>query len=141
MAPLQKRALFGLVLGIVWLIAIVVVFIVNDGVSNFNENTGFTLILAGLFAGGLIANFFVMRKPGTVDERDRLIMGRAPNIQLLAVFIALVVWSRGLTQFYGDVGQIPIGFPYLILYSLFVVNVLAQALGILIGYWRMGHND
>ena len=140
MAPLQKRALFGLVLGIVWFIAIVVVFIVNGGVTSFNEDTGFTLILAGLFIGGIIANFLVMRKPGIVDERDKLIMGRAPNIQLWAVFIALVVWSHSLTQFYGDEGQIPVDFPYLMLYSLFIVNVLAQSLGILIGYWRSESN-
>ncbi|MCK5642286.1 MAG: hypothetical protein KAJ19_15880 [Gammaproteobacteria bacterium] len=140
MAPLQKRALFGLVLGIVWFIAIVVVFIANGGVSTFSENTGFRLILMVVFAGGLIANFFVMRKPGIVDERDKLIMGRAPNIQLLAVFITLVVWSQGLTQFYREEGQIPISFPDLILYSLFIVNVLAQSVGILVGYWRINRN-
>ncbi len=121
-------------------IALVVVFIVNGGVSTFSENTGFTLILAGLFAGGIVAHFFVMRKPGIVDERDKLIMGRAPKVQLWAVFIALVVWSHSLTQFYGDEGQIPVSFPYLMLNSLFIVNVLAQSLGILIGYWRSESN-
>ncbi len=141
MAPLQKRALYGLVLGVVWAIAIVVVFIMNGGVSIFSEDTGFTLILAGLFIGGIIANFLVMRKPGQVDERDKLIRDRAPNVQLLAVFIALAVWSFSLTRFYRDEGQIPVDFPYIMLYSLFIVNVLAQALSILINYWRMGRND
>ena len=108
MAPLQKRALYGLALGVVWFIALVVVFIVNGGVSTISENTGFQLILVGLFAGGLIANYLVMRKPGQVDERDKLIMGRAPKVQLWAVFLALVVWSHSLTQFYQDEGQIPI---------------------------------
>ena len=136
MAPLQKRALYGLVLGVVWAITIVVVFIVNGGVSTLSEDTGFFWILAGLFAGGLIANFLVMRKPGQVDERDKLIMGRAPKVQLWAVFIAMVVWAHSLTQFYGDEGQIPVSFPHLMLYSLFIVNVLAQSVGILIGYWR-----
>ncbi len=140
MAPLQKRALFGLVLGIVWFIAIIVVFIVNGGVSTFSENTGFTLILVGLFAGGLIANLLVMRKPSQVDERDKLIKDRAPNIQLLAVFIALFVWTVSLTRFYQDEGQIPVDFPYLMLNSLFIVNVLAQSVGILIGYWRSDSN-
>ena len=140
MAPLQRRALFGLVLGVAWVITIVVVFIVNDGVSAFGEDTGFSLILIGLFAGGLIAHSLVMRKPGQVDERDKLIMDRAPKVQLWAVFIALVVWSHSLTQFYLDEGQIPVGFPYLILNSLFIVNVLAQSGGILIGYWRSDSN-
>ncbi len=140
MAPLQKRALYGLVLGVVWAIAIVVVFIMNGGVSIFSEDTGFTLILAGLFIGGIIANFLVMRKPSQVDERDKLIKDRAPNIQLWAVFIALFVWSFSLTKFYQDEGQIPVDFPYLMLNSLFIVNVLAQSLGILIGYWRSESN-
>ncbi len=136
MAPLHKRALYGLGIGIVWVIAIVVVFIMNGGVSIFSEDTGFTLILAGLFIGGIIANFLVMRKPSQVDERDKLIKDRALNIQLWAVFIALFVWSFSLTKFYQDEGQIPVDFPYLMLNSLFIVNVLAQSFGILIGYWR-----
>jgi len=139
MAPLQKRALYGLVLGVVWAIVMVVVFIVNGGIST-SSDTGSFLILAGPFAGGLIAYSLVMRKPGQVDERDKLIMGRAPKVQLWAVFIALVVWSHSLTQFYRDEGQIPISFPYLMLNSLFIVNVLAESVGILIGYWRGGSN-
>ena len=136
MAPLQKRALYSLVLGVVWVIAILVIFIINGGISNSSEDSGFMIILVGLFAGGLIANLLVMRKPGQVDERDRLIMGRAPKVQLLAVFITLAVWSISLTKFYWEVGQIPVSFAYLILHSLFIVNVLAQSVGILIGYWR-----
>ncbi len=139
MAPLQKRALYGLALGVVWVIAIVVVFIVNGGVSAFSEDTGL-IILAGLFAGGLIAYSLVMRKPSQVDERDNLIKGKALKVQLWSVFIALVVWAHSLTQFYGDEGQIPVDFPYLMLYSLFIVNVLAESLGILIGYWRDSSN-
>ncbi len=134
MAPLQKRALYGLVLGVVWVIAVVLVF------SAFREDPGLRLILVVLFVGGIIANFLVMRKPGQVDERDKLIRDRAPNVQLLAVIIALVVWVRSLTQFYGDEGQIPVSFLDLMLYSLFIVNVLAQSLGILIGYWRSESN-
>ena len=140
MAPLQKRALYGLVLGVVWVIAIVMVFIVKGGVSTFSEDTGFRLILAGLFVGGLIANLLVMRKPSQVDERDKLIMVRAPKVQLLAVFIALAVWTISLTEYYWDEGQIPVNFSYIILHSLFIVNVLAQSVGILVGYRKGGSN-
>lgn len=140
MAPLQKRALYALILGIVWASAIVVIVVVNDGVSTFDEKPGVSLILVGLFAGGLIANFLVMRNPGRVDERDKLILDRAPKFQLLAVFIALTVWSASLTRIYSDEGQIPVGFPYLMLNSLFIVNVLAQSGGILNGYRRSNRN-
>jgi len=142
MAPLQKRAWYGLVIGVVWAIAIIVVFIAKGGVNAYTEDQGMRAIVAGLLVGGLIAYSVMMiltlRKPGQVDERDRLIMGRAPVVQLWAVFVSLAVWSIALTEIYWNQGQIPVIFPYLVFMSLFVVNVLAQSIGILIGYWRMG---
>jgi len=48
MAPLQKRARYGLVMGIIWSIAIVIVFIVKGGVTAFSEDSGFSLIIDGL---------------------------------------------------------------------------------------------
>jgi len=140
MAPLQKRALSGLAIGVVWAIAIIVVFITRGGVSAYTEDQGMRVILAALLIGGLLAYSIMMittlRKPGQVDERDRLILGRAPVVQLWAVFISLAVWSIALTEIYWDQGQIPVIFPYLVFMSLFIVNVLAQSIGILIGYWR-----
>ena len=144
MTPLQKRSWYGLAIGVVWAIAIVVVFIAKGGVTAYTEDQGMRVILASLLIGGLLAYFIMMRltlrKPGQVDERDRLILGRAPVVQLWAVFISLAVWSITLTEIYWDQEQIPVIFPYLILMSLFIVNVIAQSLGILIGYWRMGRN-
>ena len=142
MAPLQKRAWYSLAIGVIWAIAIIVVFIAKGGVTAYTEDQGMRVILAALLIGGLLAYSIMMRltlrKPGQVDERDRLIMGRAPVVQLWAVFISLAVWSITLTEIYWDQGQIPVIFPYLIFMSLFIVNVLAQSLGILIGYWRTG---
>jgi len=141
MAPLQKRAWYGLAIGIVWAIAIIVVFITKGGVSAYTEDQGMRVILAALFIGGLLAYSVMMitalRKRGQVDEQDRLIMSRAPVVQLWAVFISLAVWSIALTEIYWDQGQIPVIFPYLVFMSLFIVNVLVQSVGILIGYWRM----
>ena len=141
MAPLQKRALYGLVFGVVWSIAIIVVFILKGGISTFNEDVGFRLIIDGLWVGGLVVYLILMnltlRKPGQVDERDRLIMGRAPRVQLLAVIFSLVAWSIALTEGYWDEGQIPVIFPYLIVISVLIISTIAQSLGILIGYWRM----
>ncbi len=145
MAPLQKRALYGLVIGVVWAIAIIVVFMAKGGVNVYTGDPGMRAILGAVFIGGLIAYpailFTLRRKRGqveaTMDERDKVIMGRAPVVQLWAVFISLAIWSIALTEIYWDRGQIPVIFPYLILMSLFIVNVLSQSIGILIGYWRM----
>ena len=77
-----------------------------------------------------------IRKPGLVDERDKLIMSRSPQIQLLAVIFSLVAWVIVLTELYRDTGQIPVVFLTLIFISTLIVSTLAQSLGILIGYWR-----
>lgn len=65
-------------------------------------------------------------------------MARAPRIQWLAVVFSLVVWVIALTESYHDAGRIPIIFLYLIFMSTLIVSVVAQCIGILIGYCRMG---
>jgi hypothetical protein len=143
MAPLQKRALGGLVFGVVWAVAIIVVFIVKGGVSTFGDDQGFRLIIDGLWIGGLIFYGILMltlRKQSQVDERNRLILGRAPVVQLWAVVFSLVIWTIVLTEIYWDQGIPPI-FMYLVFMSTLIVSAVAQSIGILIGYWRMGRND
>ena len=143
MAPLQKRALYGLAFGVVWAVAIIVVFIVKGGVSTFSEDQGFRLIIDGLWVGGLIFYGILMltlRKQSQVDERDRLILGRAPVVQLWAVIFSLVIWTIVLTESYWDQGIPPI-FMYLVFMSTLIVSAVAQSIGILIGYWKMGRND
>ena len=143
MAPLQKRALYGLAFGVIWAIAIIVVFIVKGGVSTFPEDQGFRIIIDGLWVGGLIFYGILMltlRKQSQVDERDRLILGRAPVVQLWAVIFSLVIWTIVLTESYWDQGIPPI-FMYLVFMSTLIVSAVAQSIGILIGYWRMGRND
>jgi len=140
MAPLQKRALYGLVFGVVWAVAIIVVFIVKGGVGTFSEDMGFRLIIDGLWIGGLIVYGILMltlRKPSQVDERDKLILGRAPVVQLWAVIFSLVIWTIALTESYWTQGIPPI-FMYLVFMSTLIVSAVAQSFGILIGYWRMG---
>jgi len=141
MAPLQKRAWYGLAIGLVFAIALVVVFIMKGGVSTFNEDQGFRIIIDILWVGGLVANLIIvnlaLRKRGMVDERDRLILDRAPRVQWLAVVFSLVIWTIALTEVYWEQGQIPVIFLYLIFISVLIVSTLAQSIGILIGYWRM----
>jgi len=144
MAPLQKRAWYGLAIGVVFAIALLAVFIVKGGISTFNEDTGFRVIINILWVGGLIANLIIvnltLRKPGLVDERDKLIMERSPRFQWLAVVFSLVAWMIALTEIYWEQGQIPVIFLYLIFMSVLIISTLAQSIGILIGYWRMDRN-
>ncbi len=145
MAPLQKRALYSLAIGLVLAIALIVVFIAKGDVTTFDEDLGFRLIVYALWVGVPLAYLIVvnltLRKPGQVDERDRLIMGRAPRIQFLAVLFSLIAWVIVLTEVFRDQGQVPVIYLNLIMISALIISTLAQSLGILIGYWRMGRND
>jgi len=140
MAPLQKRAWYGLIIGIVFTIAIIAVFVIKGGVAAFNEDLGFRVIVDILWVGMLVMNLtvvnLIMRKQQKVDERDKSIVIRATKVQLQAVIVSLAAWMIALTEIYWDQGAIPIVFPYLILMSTLIVSALAQSLGILIGYWR-----
>ncbi|MFC2001251.1 hypothetical protein ACFLUZ_01965 [Chloroflexota bacterium] len=144
MAPLQKRAWYSLVIGVVFAIALIVVFMAKGDVTTFDEDLGFRLTVYALWVGVPLAYLIVvnltLRKPWQADERDRLIMGRAPMVQLLAVIFSLVAWTIALTELYWDKGQLPVVFLTLIMISTLVVSTLAQSAGILIGYWRMGRN-
>ena len=141
MAPLQKRALYSLVIGVILAIALSVVFIAKGNVTTFDEDLGFRLIVYALWIAVPLAYLMVvnltLRKPEQLDERDRSILARAPKVQLLAVIISLLVWVIVLTEVYWDQGQIPVIFLYLIFMSVLIVSTLAQSIGILIGYWRM----
>jgi hypothetical protein len=141
MAPLQKRALYGLVIGVVLAIALIMVFILKGDVTTFDEDLGFRLIVYALWVGVPLAYLIVvnltLRKPEQIDERDRLIMAKAPRVQYLSVLFSLVAWTIALTEVYWDKGQVPVIYLTLIMISTLIISTIAQSAGILIGYWRM----
>jgi hypothetical protein len=140
MAPLQKRAWWGLATGLVFAIASLLVFIFMGGIKTFDEDANFRIIIDVLWVGGLVANLVILnmalRKPSMVDERDKLILDRAPRIQWLAVVFTLVAWVIALNEVYRETDLIPAVFLYVMFMSVLIVSTLAQSLGILIGYWR-----
>ena len=140
MAPLQKRALYSLLIGLILAGALVLVFITRGDVTTFHEDLGFRLVVYALWIGVLVVHLTLMsltlRKPGRIDERDRLIMGRATQVQLLSVILSLIVWVIVLTEVFWEQRQVPVIFLTLIFISILIVSTLAQSFGILIGYWR-----
>jgi hypothetical protein len=143
MTPQQRRAWYGLAIGIVWTLSMVALFVVR-GATTFYEDTGMRLTAYAVFYGGILAYGAMMyitgrkmARDGVIqDERDRLILRWVPIYQMLAVILTLAAWSVALTETYWDEGQIPIVFPYLIFYSAVVVNIVFASAGTLIAYWR-----
>ena len=144
MAPLQKRALYSFVIGLVLTIALIVVLVVQGDITAFERDPNLRLITyAALIGVPLIYLIIVnvtLRKPTQIDERDRLIIERSGRAQWLAVIFSLVAWTIALTEIYRDQGQVPIAFLKLIFMSTLIISALAQSLGILVGYWEMNRN-
>ena len=145
MAPLQKRAWYSFAIGLVFTIAIIVVFIVKGGIATFNEDQSYRIMVNVLWIGALLASLLMtgitFRKPGQLDERDKLIMVKAQKIQLYAIMFSLVAWVVSLPEIYHTEGQIPVAFIYLIYMSVLLVMSLSQSIGVLIGYWRGVSHD
>ena len=144
MAPLQKRALYSFVIGLVLTIGLIAVFVAQGDITAFERDLNLRLITYAVLIGVpliyLILVNLTLRKPTQVDERDRLIIERSSRAQWLAVIFSLVVWTIALTEIYQDQGQVPIAFLNLMLWSTLIISALAQSLGILVGYWEMNRN-
>ena len=144
MAPLQKRALYSFVIGLVLTIALIAVLVIRGDITAFERDLNLRLIMYAVLIGVplvyLILVNLTLRKSTQLDERDRLIIERSSRAQWLAVIFSLVAWTIALTEIYHDQGQVPIAFLQLILWSTLIISTLAQSLGILVGYWSMNHN-
>jgi uncharacterized membrane protein len=144
MAPLQKRALYSFVIGLILTTVLIVVLVARGDITAFERDPNLRLIMYAVLIGVpliyLILANLTLRKPTQIDERDRLIIERSSRVQWLAVIFTLVVWTIALTEIYWDQGQVPIAFLQLIFMSALIISTLAQSLGILVGYWEMNRN-
>jgi len=144
MAPLQKRALYSFVIGLVVTVALIAVLLAQGDITTFDRNPNLRLIMYAVLVGVPLVYLtlvnLTLRKPTQIDERDRLIIERSSRAQWLAVIFSLVAWTIALTEIFRDQGQVPIAFLNLILMSTLIISTLAQSLGILLGYWRMNRN-
>jgi hypothetical protein len=143
MTPQQKRAWYGLAIGIVWSLALVAVFVAK-GAMAFDEDAGMRLTVYALFIAGVLAYVAMlyitgwrMRRQGVImDERDRMILRKVPVYQMFAVLWTLAAWAIALSEVYYDQGQVPVVFTWLMFYSAIIVNIVFASAGTLIAYWR-----
>jgi hypothetical protein len=144
MAPMQKRAWWGLGLGAAFAAAFIAVFFTMGGIEKFDSSQNFRLVIDALAIGALVVNLVVvnvpLRRPGMADERDIKIINLAPRFQWLAVIFTLVGWTIGLTERYHETGFVPSVYLYVLFLCVLVVGTIAQSGGILLGYWRMDRN-
>ena len=144
MAPLQKRALYSFIIGLVLTVALIAVLVAQGDVTAFDRDPNVRYVMYAVLIGvplvyGILCDL-TLRKPRQIDERDRLIIERSSRAQWLAVIFLLVAWTITLTEIYHDERQVPVAFLTLIFVSALIISPLAQSLGILLGYWRMNRN-
>jgi uncharacterized protein YjeT (DUF2065 family) len=144
MTGLQKRAWWGLGIGLAFTVA-VVLLIASEGATDFldDDRMRYTA-MAIVFGGGalyiMVMGSSFLRRTSTdrrMDERDRVILSKVPRIQGGAVLITVGAWAVALTETYWEQKAIPLVYPYLIVWSCLIVHLLAHAAGILISYWKM----
>jgi hypothetical protein len=145
MAPLQKRALYSFIVGLVLTIALAVILITRGDVTAIERDLNLRIIMYTVLIGVplvyLVLIYPTLRKATQFDERDRRIIERSSRAQWLAVIFTLVAWTIALTEIYRDQGQVPVAFLNLIFMSTLIIGTLAQSLGILLGYREMNRNE
>lgn len=144
MAPLQKRAIYSLVVGIILAVVVIVVLVIQGDVTAFFDDLNSRLVLYAAVIGVpliyLILVHITLRKPNQIDERDKLIIEKSRSLQYMIIIFSLAAWTIGLTEVYNDTRQIPVEYLNLIFMSILIISPLAQSLGIVAGYWSMNRN-
>ncbi len=135
MTRLERRALFGSIVGVVWAAVFFVAFFALGGVEApsdrpFHIRTLPTAILV-LGTAAYVLFYVSYRQCAEFDERDRMILIRVADLQLAAVILTVGAWSATLQSVYRDVGQMPVAYLFLVVASMLMVAFTAQSLGIL----------
>ena len=100
----QKRAWWGLLIGVVTL-SVISAILFTRGAAEYWENDDLRLLVVGIFLGGLFAYVGTLfpilagryREEG-MDEVDRLILSRTPNVQSAAVLVTPADMHRAAGQ-------------------------------------------
>ncbi len=147
MTPLQRRAWWSLGIGLALTVAVVTLIWVR-GVVAYNEDPPMRLLVLALVVGAVSASLIVDPfgtpgrgdTPDSTDERDRLVVGRAPRAQSVATILTLAGWVTYLTIAYRGSGAVPIAFLHLILFSALIAYALGLSSGVLLGYRKMARH-
>jgi len=144
MPLVMKRALFGFIIAVVTL-GVIMGILMKTGAMAYWEDDDLRLTVLGIFLAGLFAHVLVTglsmavaEARGKIDERDQVVLARAPAAQSALVLIGLAVWTFYLTRQFRAEGAVPVVYLYLIFGSVILLVLMGQSLGILLGYWIGG---
>lgn len=141
--PLQRLAR-GVLLVSVLLTLPAVGLVVYSGAERAWEDTAVRLgVLGCLVAALAVFGLYLLRvtrwiasDDGTLDERDRFILGTAPTAQAPVLLVTLVVWSIALSESFHESRVVPLVFVSLIFWSCLMMSQLSLLAGVVLGYQR-----
>lgn len=141
--PLQRLVRWSLALGALLLAIGIAILAWTGPIEAFDDDTTrlalellFVATLAILAVPTMVAGGWAVRGDGRIDERERIIVARAPAGQAAAMLIVLAAWWIGLTEAYRNAPGIPPEFLTLMVWSCLLVSLVASNAGILLGYRR-----
>jgi hypothetical protein len=144
MAPTQKGAWWGLLIGVVTL-AVLSGILLTKGAAECWENDYLRLVVMGIFIGGIVAHLVMSNRfhitsilQGSMDEREGMIISRASIVLPPAILITLAAWMIMLTERYNEQGAVPLVYLNLVFGSTILVMLIAQSVGVLLGHWIGG---
>ena len=136
MISLEKRALYGLIIGVTWAIIFFTVFLSLGGINTYGDNGTLRTVTAVIVTVGALSYLIVYisyRQSAKADERDRLVLIRAADVQLAATILTVGGWCTALGLIYKSEGQISTAYLFLIVVSMIISGMIVQALAIL--FW------
>ncbi len=130
-------SLWGFV-GILFLI----ILLSTDAIANWSDNRIKSILLAALFFVGFLSDFILKRvfnkKRALSDERDQLVIKDAAVSSFIIVVIYVFIFLITLFLKYETTGFVPVGWLWVIAYSLIVVSNVVYSLMTIISYKKRG---
>ena len=140
-APLQRLAIAAFFSSLV-LAAAGAVIALLEGPDAYQARYGVRLLVSMLALAATISAVvpvWIARRRAAqghivLDERDELILARAPSYQAFAMLIVCGAWMIALTEIFWTQGSVPLAYIALSFWSVLVVWALALPAGLLLGY-------
>ena len=151
MMQLKKRAIWGLLIWGVALIAAYVIFFLEGGPQTFLDNDTRVDLTRAVFTVGFISYFLMLiltriksdRKTLMKDERDALISKRAYStgfysLMIYVFFLCLALYAYYKVHLNGV--DMPVGWVWLLGITIYFMGFVSHAIATLVLYTRMsGH--
>lgn len=142
-APMQRIAQQSL-MGASILAACAVFLVVMEGPASLQADRGIrlltTLVAFAAYISATLPMMIATKRAAegrlVIDERDQMIMARAPRTQSTVLLVLVAVGAIALTEAYWAAGAVPVIWVGILMWTSLIAYGLALPAGLLLGYRR-----